>query len=179
VSQRERQSGPGREHPSEGSEERAHLPELGPDQGSEQDPDALAAELKFLREEVDLLRRRLESAPTRIRVLEERLLETKGKLQAALGQNAKLTETLRAAREQLVEPQGGGRAAGVATPRLRHLHRAGDRGRYGHGDGLRPQARGERRPEVELDELRLGQEVRLNESMNVIASAGSRTGARS
>jgi hypothetical protein len=69
----------------------------GPDptDGGDRRPRRARAELKFLREEVDLLRRRLETAPTRIRTLEERLLETKGQLQAALAQNAKLTETLR------------------------------------------------------------------------------------
>jgi proteasome-associated ATPase len=173
VSQRERQNGPGGEQPSEAPDGRStHLPALGPDDGTEQDPDALAAELKFLREEVDLLRRRLESAPTRIRVLEERLLETKGKLQAALGQNAKLTETLRAAREQLAGLKeeverlaspphayatfiGQGTDAGTATVMV-------------SGRKLEVNVA----PEVELDELRLGQEVRLNESMNVIAPAG-------
>jgi proteasome-associated ATPase len=172
VSQRERQSGPGREHPSEGPEERAHLPELGPDQGSEQDPDALAAEAKFLREEVDLLRRRLESAPTRIRVLEERLLETKGKLQAALGQNAKLTETLRAAREQLADlKEEIERLASPPHAYGTYLGQGTDRGTATvmvSGRKLEVNVT----PEVELDELRIGQEVRLNESMNVIASAG-------
>jgi proteasome-associated ATPase len=172
VSQRERQSGPGREHPSEGSEERAHLPELGPDQGSEPDPDALTAEVKFLREEVDLLRRRLESAPTRIRVLEERLLETKGKLQAALGQNAKLTETLRAAREQLAGLKE--EVERLASP----PHAYGTYLGQGTDGGTATVMVSGRKlevnvtPEVELDELLIGQEVRLNESMNVIASAG-------
>jgi proteasome-associated ATPase len=172
VSERERQSGPGREHPPEGSEERAHLPELGPDQGSEQDPDALVAEVKFLREEVDLLRRRLESAPTRIRVLEERLLETKGKLQAALGQNAKLTETLRAAREQLAGLKE--EVERLASP----PHAYGTYLGQGTDGGTATVMVSGRKlevnvtPEVEVDELRIGQEVRLNESMNVIASAG-------
>jgi proteasome-associated ATPase len=180
VSERERRTGPDRD-PRPGSAE--DLPAgasgrdggidgAGGDGGSDQDPDALAAELKFLREEVDLLRRRLESAPTRIRVLEERLLETKGKLQAALGQNAKLTETLRAAREQLAGMKeeverlaspphaygtylGQGTDAGTATVMV-------------SGRKLEVNVT----PEVEVDELHLGQEVRLNESMNVIASAG-------
>jgi proteasome-associated ATPase len=174
VSERERRTGPGRiprpgdaHGESDGSDE-ARLGQGAPDE----DPDALAAELKFLREEVDLLRRRLESAPTRIRVLEERLLETKGKLQAALGQNAKLTETLRAAREQLAGMKdeverlaspphaygtylGQGTDAGTATVMV-------------SGRKLEVNVA----PEVAVDDLHLGQEVRLNESMNVIASAG-------
>jgi proteasome-associated ATPase len=174
VSERERRTGPSRT-PRPGD---ARGEADGPDaarlgQGTpDEDPDALAAELKFLREEVDLLRRRLESAPTRIRVLEERLLETKGKLQAALGQNAKLTETLRAAREQLAGLKdeverlaspphaygtylGQGTDAGTATVMV-------------SGRKLEVNVA----PEVAVDDLHLGQEVRLNESMNVIASAG-------
>jgi proteasome-associated ATPase len=174
VSERERRTGPSRT-PRPGD---ARGEADGPDaarlgQGApDEDPDALAAELKFLREEVDLLRRRLESAPTRIRVLEERLLETKGKLQAALGQNAKLTETLRAAREQLAGLKdeverlaspphaygtylGQGTDAGTATVMV-------------SGRKLEVNVA----PEVAVDDLHLGQEVRLNESMNVIASAG-------
>jgi proteasome-associated ATPase len=180
VSERERRTGPDRD-PRPGSSEElpggasgldGGIDGAGGAGGSDQDPDALAAELKFLREEVDLLRRRLESAPTRIRVLEERLLETKGKLQAALGQNAKLTETLRAAREQLAGMKeeverlaspphaygtylGQGTDAGTATVMV-------------SGRKLEVNVT----PEVEVDELHLGQEVRLNESMNVIASAG-------
>ncbi|MFA9428732.1 proteasome ATPase [Egicoccus sp. AB-alg2] len=137
--------------------------------GEHQDPDELAAELKFLREEVDLLRRRLESAPARIRVLEERLLETKGKLQAALAQNDKLTETLRAARDQLAQmreeverlaapPQsyatflGADAETGTVTVMV-----SGRKLEVGVG------------PEIEVDALRAGQEVLLNESMNVVA----------
>jgi proteasome-associated ATPase len=174
VSERERHSDPGSEHrPEEAAEGRPErLSALGPDQGTEQDPDALAAELKFLREEVDLLRRRLESAPTRIRVLEERLLETKGKLQAALGQNAKLTETLRAAREQLASLKE--EVERLASP----PHAYGTFIGQGTEDGTATVVVSGRKlevnvaPEVEVDDLRLGQEVRLNESMNVIAAAG-------
>jgi proteasome-associated ATPase len=174
VSERERRTGPGRTpRPGDAHGESAGSDEARLGQGApDEDPDALAAELKFLREEVDLLRRRLESAPTRIRVLEERLLETKGKLQAALGQNAKLTETLRAAREQLAGMKdeverlaspphaygtylGQGTDAGTATVMV-------------SGRKLEVNVA----PEVAVDDLHLGQEVRLNESMNVIASAG-------
>jgi proteasome-associated ATPase len=136
------------------------------------DPDQLAAELKFLREEVDLLRRRLETAPTRIRVLEERLLETKAQLGASLAQNEKLAETLRSAREQLgslkeeverlaAPPQAYGTFLGADAD----------------GETVTVMVSGRKlevnlAPEVALEELRPGQEVRLNEAMNVVASAG-------
>ncbi len=131
------------------------------------DEDELQAELKFLREEVELLRRRLETSPTRIRVLEERLLETKGQLQGALNQNAKLTETLRAAREQLVTlreeveklaapPQSYGSFL-TANP-------DGTADISAQGRKLRVNVA----PEIDLEELRRGQEVRLNDTMNVV-----------
>ncbi|MGH3441808.1 MAG: proteasome ATPase [Nitriliruptorales bacterium] len=135
------------------------------------DEDALHAELKYLRDEVELLRRRLETSPARIRMLEERLLETKGQLQGALNQNARLAETLRAAREQLstlreeveklsAPPHGYGsflcryeedETADVVV----------------QGRKLRVQLG----PDIEGGELRPGQEVRINEAMNVIAAS--------
>jgi proteasome-associated ATPase len=144
--------------------------ERGP--GPSDDPDELAAELKFLREEVDLLRRRLETAPTRIRVLEERLLETKSQLQAAQAQNGKLAETLRSAREQL-------NALKEETERLAAPPRT-----YGTFLGFRDDdvtadvmVSGRKlevsvAPELEVDGLAPGQEVRLNEAMNIVAIGG-------
>jgi proteasome-associated ATPase len=136
------------------------------------DADQLRAELKFLREEVDLLRRRLETAPARIRVLEERLLETKGQLQAAQARNAKLAETLRAAREQLTAlkdeverlaapPQSYATFLGVAED----------------GDTVTVMLSGRKlevvvAPEIDVEALQPGQEVRLNDAMNVVAVGG-------
>ncbi|MEX1177896.1 MAG: proteasome ATPase [Nitriliruptor sp.] len=134
------------------------------------DPDALAAELKFLREEVDLLRRRLESAPGRIRTLEERLLDTKGQLQAALGQNAKLTETLRAARDQLATlREEVDRLSAPPQAYATYLERDEDTGTVAVVvNGRKMQvAVG---PEIDVDALSVGQEVRLNEAMNVVAT---------
>jgi proteasome-associated ATPase len=59
------------------------------------------AELLALQEEVAHLRMRLADAPKRVHSLEERLLETKGQLAAAVGQNEKLSYTLREAREHI------------------------------------------------------------------------------
>ena len=134
----------------------------GADGAPSEDPDELAAELKFLREEVDLLRRRLETAPTRIRVLEERLLETKSQLQATQTQNGKLADTLRSAREQL-------NALKEETERLAAPPRT-----YGTFLGLRDDdvtadvmVAGRKlevsiAPELEAELLAPGQEVRLN-----------------
>jgi proteasome-associated ATPase len=171
VSERERRRGIGRD-PAGSESATSDGAELEPHGSTEPDPDALVAEVKFLREEVDLLRRRLESAPTRIRVLEERLLETKGKLQAALGQNAKLTETLRAAREQLAGLKE--EVERLASPPHAYATFLGQ----GTGAGTATVMVSGRKlevnlaPEVDAEDLHLGQEVRLNESMNVIAAAG-------
>jgi proteasome-associated ATPase len=134
-----------------------------------EDPDALAAEVKYLREEVDLLRRRLESAPTRIRLLEERLLETKGQLQSALSQNTKLTETLQQAREQLTGLRD--EVERLSAPPQTY----GTFLDLGEEDGTATVIVSGRKlevslgPEVEPESLRPGQEVLLNEAMNVVA----------
>jgi proteasome-associated ATPase len=58
-------------------------------------------ELAALHDEIAHLRARLADAPKRVHSLEERLLETKGQLAAAVGQNEKLSYTLREAREHI------------------------------------------------------------------------------
>jgi hypothetical protein len=111
-----------------------------------QDADELAAELKYLREEVDLLRRRLEGAPARIRLLEERLLETNGQLQAAQAQNAKLSETLRTRPRAARRAQVRARAPVGAAPRLRDLPRPRRGSRHGRRHGVGTQDAGHARP---------------------------------
>ncbi|WP_211262492.1 proteasome ATPase [Nitriliruptor alkaliphilus] len=134
-----------------------------------EDADELAAELKFLREEVDLLRRRLETAPGRIRTLEERLLETKAQLQGATAQNAKLTETLRAARDQLASVREEvERLSAPPQAYATFLERDED------AETVTVVVNGRKMevtvgPEVDVAALALGQEVRLNEAMNVVA----------
>ena len=61
----------------------------------------LQTHVKFLEDEVALLRRRLTSAPRQVKVLEERLLETKGHVSRALAQNEKLVSTLKAERDKI------------------------------------------------------------------------------
>ncbi len=134
-----------------------------------EDPDAMAAELKYLRDEIELLRRREETAPARIRVLEERLLETKGQLQSALSQNTKLTETLRAAREQLASLRD--EVEKLATPPQTYAsYLATD-----EEDGTVTIMSSGRKlkvnvgPDVDVSTLEAGQEVLINEAMNVVA----------
>jgi proteasome-associated ATPase len=61
----------------------------------------LQTQVKFLEEEVGLLRRRLTSAPRQVTILEEKLVETREQLARAGGQNEKLANALRAEREKI------------------------------------------------------------------------------
>jgi proteasome-associated ATPase len=139
--------------------------------GDADDPDQLRSELKFLREEVDLLRRRLATAPGRIRTLEERLLETKGQLQAAQSQNTKLADTLRAAREQLSSLKEEVERLAAPPQTYGTFLGASDAGTATVMVGGR-KLEVNLAPEVTLDELVAGQEVRVNEAMNVVAAGG-------
>ncbi len=57
--------------------------------------------MKFLEEEVGLLRRRLTNAPRQVTILEEKLIETREQLDRAVGQNQKLADALRAERDKI------------------------------------------------------------------------------
>ncbi|MBW3620795.1 MAG: proteasome ATPase [Actinobacteria bacterium] len=151
------------------SERDDHLVDAGSGLGGIDDPDTLTAELKYLREEVELLRRRAETAPARIRVLEERLLETKGQLQGALSQNTKLAETLRGAKEQLTVLRE--EVEKLATPPQSFASYLGTDPEDGtvtimsSGRKLKVNVA----PDVDVEALEPGQEVLLNEAMNVVA----------
>ena len=123
--------------------------------------------IKSLEEEVVVLRRRLQDAPKRVRTLEERLLETKGQLAQAVSQNEKLSATLREAREHIaalreevekltMPPSGYGTYLGTNDDGTVDIFTAGRKMRVAL------------HPELESEELRRGQEVVLNESLNVV-----------
>ncbi|MEX2328854.1 MAG: proteasome ATPase [Nitriliruptoraceae bacterium] len=134
------------------------------------DPDELAAEVKYLREEVDLLRRRLEEAPTRIRALEERLLEARGRAQAMRGQNRRLEETLRAARDQLAalreEIDRLSAPPHAYATYLGATHDAQTATVMVSGRKLEVSFSAD----VSADGFELGQEVLLNEGMNIVGA---------
>jgi len=133
--------------------------------------DATAQELrstiKMLEEEIAILRRRLQDAPRRVRILEERLLETKGRLAQAVSQNDKISAALEETRGQLAilreevekltaPPNPFGIVHAVNTDGTLDVTTAGRK--------LRVNAA----PSIEIKELEVGQEVLLNEAMNVI-----------
>ena len=130
----------------------------------------LRSRVRALQEEIATLQRRLEDSPSRVRALEERLLEARSQLSAANAQNAKLADTLREAREQIealkeqVEklsspPSGYGIFLGQVDDDVVEVFSQGRKMRVNLS------------PEVSVDDLVLGQEVVLNESLNVVEAA--------
>lgn len=127
----------------------------------------LQNQLKVMEEEVVTLRRRLQDAPKRVRTLEERLLDTKGQLAQAVSQNEKLTYTLREAREHIA-------ALREEVDKLAHPPSA--YGTFlGHNDDETAdiftsgrKMRVEVHPAIAVDELHKGDEVVLNESLNIV-----------
>ncbi|MGH9101676.1 MAG: proteasome ATPase, partial [Acidimicrobiales bacterium] len=143
----------------------------GPDETSrgdgEQSPRSHLLELEQLEQEVQTLRRRLAEAPRRVRSLEEKLLETKGQLAQAVSRNERLTFTLQQAREH------------IATLREEVDKLTQPPSAYGtflaaNEDGTVDVFSGGRKmrvalhPELAADSLSRGQEVVLNESLNVV-----------
>jgi proteasome-associated ATPase len=132
----------------------------------------LREQAKTLEEEVIALRRRLQDAPKRVRTLEERLLETKGQLAQAVSQNEKLTYTLREAREHIA-------ALREEVDKLTRPPSAYGTFLATNDDGTVDVFSGGRKmrvslhPEIESAELRRGQEVVLNESLNVVLARGT------
>ncbi|HEV3399185.1 MAG TPA: proteasome ATPase [Actinomycetes bacterium] len=123
--------------------------------------------MQFLEEETALLRRRLQDSPRQVRVLEERLLETKGQLAQALSQNERLAATLREAREQIIAlkeevekltapPSGFGVFLGVNEDGTINLSSGGRK--------LRVNVH----PDIDPKSLQPGQELMLNEALNVV-----------
>jgi proteasome-associated ATPase len=143
--------------------------ESGSGRSGARSPEELRAQLGFLEDEVDDLRRRLADGPVHSRALEQRLADTQRSLAAVTAQNERLAQTLREARDQimtlkeevdrLAQPP-----AGFGTFLARNEDDSIDV--FTGGRKLRVNVS----PTVELDELRRGQEVMLNEALNVVAA---------
>jgi proteasome-associated ATPase len=140
------------------------------DRGDESSRD-LRRRTAFLEQEVELLRAKVAESPRHIRALEDRLAEAQARA-ANLGErNERLAETLREARDQMValkeeidrlaQPPSG---YGVFLMR----YDDGTVDIFTGGRKLRVAVS----PDVELAELQHGQEVMLNEAMNVVAARG-------
>ena len=142
---------------------------------SPQDLERLRQLASELEGEVASLRRRLHDAPKRVRMLEERLADTKGRLTQAVSQNERLTTMLRDAREHIgalreeVEkltqpPSGYGTVLGCNDDGTVDVRAGGRKMRVAVHPDL-------------ADDLRAGEEVALNESFSVVlARRPDRTG---
>ena len=135
---------------------------------------ALRAQVVFLEEEVALLRRRLSDGPRQVRGLEDRSTALQEDLARSRGQNEKLVRTLKDAREQLVAlkeevdrlaqpPAGYGTYLGPSDDGLVDVLTQGRKLRVALS------------PAVDADALAPGQEVVLNEAMNVVQAVGFET----
>ncbi len=132
-------------------------------------PEELESQMGFLEDEINDLRRRLAESPVHTRAMEQRLAETQRSLAAVTAQNERLAQTLREARDQimtlkeevdrLAQPP-----AGFGTFLTRNDDDSIDV--FTGGRKLRVNVS----PSVDLDDLRRGQEVMLNEALNVVAA---------
>jgi proteasome-associated ATPase len=127
----------------------------------------LQTQVRFLEDEVSLLRRRLTNAPRQVKLLEDKLLEARSDLSRALSQNEKLAGTLQAEKERIeglreeVEklsqpPASFGVYLGANDDGSVDVFTAGRKMRVNVS------------PDVETDRLRKGAEVILNEALNVV-----------
>src|SRR6476661_9650611 len=132
----------------------------------------LQSQLKSLEEEVVVLRRRLQDAPKRVRTLEERLLETKGQLAQAVSQNEKLSATLREAREHIAALREEVEKLTMPPSAYGTFLGTNEDGTVDVFSGGR-KMRVSLHPELETEELQRGQEVVLNESLNVVLARGA------
>jgi proteasome-associated ATPase len=134
----------------------------------------LTTQISFLEEEVAVLRRRLADSPRQGRLVEERLREAEARLSSVTGQNERLADTLREARDQIVAlkeevdrlakpPSGFGVFLGACEDGTADVFTGGRKMRVSVS------------PAVDLDTLRPGQEVVLNEALNVVIAQGYET----
>jgi len=134
----------------------------------------LTTQISFLEEEVAVLRRKLADSPRHARLLEERLRETEANLASMTAQNERLASTLREARDQIVAlkeevdrlaqpPSGFGIFLDACEDGTADVFTGGRKMRVSVS------------PAVDLDVLRPGQEVVLNEALNVVIAQGYET----
>ncbi len=135
---------------------------------------SLTAQISFLDEEIAVLRRRLADSPRQARLLEDRLRESEGTLSGVTAQNERLAATLREARDQIVAlkeevdrlaqpPSGFGVFLQANEDDTCDVFTGGRKMRVNVS------------PNVELPELRPGQEVVLNEALNVVIAQSYET----
>jgi proteasome-associated ATPase len=131
----------------------------------------LANQVSFLEQEVAVLRRKLAESPRQVRAMEDRLVELQANLSAVTAQNERLVATLKEARDQII-------ALKEEIDRLAQPPAGFGIFLAANEDGTVDVFTGGRKlrvtvsPNVELDRLRHGQEVMLNEALNVVEAMG-------
>src|SRR3954468_3277556 len=139
------------------------------DSAGGRNPEELMSQVRFLEAEVADLRRRLNDAPSGSRGLELRLADAQRSLSAVTSQNERLAQTLREARDQITKlKEEVDRLAQPPAGFGTFIKRNDDDsvGVFTGGRKLRVNVS----PGVDLDELVRGQEVMLNEALNVVAA---------
>ncbi|MFI6508908.1 proteasome ATPase [Streptosporangium sp. NPDC050855] len=131
----------------------------------------LTTQVSFLQEEITALRRKLTESPRQARILEERLHDVQANLAAVTGQNERLVATLKEARDQIV-------ALKEEVDRLAQPPSGFGVFLEAREDGTVEVFTGGRKlrvnvsPAVEVESLKRGQEVMLNEALNVVEALG-------
>jgi proteasome-associated ATPase len=134
----------------------------------------LTDQVSFLEEELAALRSKLADSPRTSRLVEERLAQTEAALSGLTGQNERLTATLREARDQII-------ALKEEVDRLAQPPSGFGVFLQANSDGTADVFTGGRKmrvsvsPSIELDGLRPGQELVLNEALNVVIALGYET----
>ncbi len=142
----------------------------------EKDAHDLSNQVAFLQEELTMLRRKLSESPRQVRQLEERVAAAQAQLARVTDNNDRLVATLKEARTQIVtlkeevdrlaQPPSG---YGVFLTR----HEDGTVDVFTGGRKLRVAVS----PALEAEDLRRGQEVLLNDALNIVDAFGfERTG---
>ncbi len=134
----------------------------------------LTDQVSFLEEEIAALRSKVADSPRASRLVEERLAQTEATLSSLTSQNDRLTSTLREARDQII-------ALKEEVDRLAQPPSGFGVFLQANPDGTADVFTGGRKmrvsvsPSIELDELRPGQELVLNEALNVVIALGYET----
>ena len=127
----------------------------------------LQTQVRFLEDEIALLRRRLTNAPRQVKILEEKVLETKSDLARALAQNEKLAGALTGEREKIEALREEVEKLSQPPASFGVFLGANDDGSvdvFTSGRKMRVNVN----PELDASSLGKGVEVILNEAMNVV-----------
>jgi len=145
-----------------------HNAEYGSEREAQAELTSLRLQIRHLEEETQILRRRIADPSGQVRLLEEKLAEARARLTHALGQNERLAGALKEVREQIVAlkeeveklsqpPSGFGVFLGTNEDGTIDISTAGRKLRVNVASEIDPKS------------LAPGQELMLNEAMNVIS----------